>query len=618
MGVKSTNKIHILVGHRGTGKSHFLKLLKSFYQKRKLKALFFDLDEEIEKSLGQSLNSLFQKGKSFFRRQEKNIFQKLLQALPKNKTCFISVGAGFRFKKQASWTVIHIGRPTDKMGRVFLNRPRLNPSQGAFEEYLNLYKKRENYYLKTADESLLRREHFKQLELSDLLFLGIKKLKSPFFTLRLNPPDLPQDTQKLKLYLQKRLGWALRYFELNDEMADKNFIQLIQSVVAKEKLLYSSQKSKKFLSVQNKVHWSWDLSLGSPPKGVSILTLHDRKNKSLKSLLKEFSIYKKYHLKLAIEIYNLKELQIAYNWFCEDPKNRSFLPRSKEGRWLWFRQVFGPQMKLHFIKEKRGAWEVLDQPFLSQALPFVNSWKALKNMGRTDPTLSFAGVLGDPIAFSATPAEQSPFFYDQNGIPLLAISLKEKEMTKKNLDIFKQLGFVFFAVTSPLKKKAFLSADICDSISKKLQTANTLVFHNNFWKAYNTDYYAFQKLKKYSSPSTVVWGGGGIRSTLQQCLPEAQFYSARKGSLISPQKNKASFLPKTLIWAVGRKRMREGCLRPPKNWKPLKVIDINYTEDSPGLEYALQNSSHYINGRELFREQAKKQREIFKKQMKRS
>ena len=78
------------------------------------------------------------------------------------------------------------------------------------------------------------------------------------------------------------------------------------------------------------------------------------------------------------------------------------------------------------------------------------------------------------------------------------------------------------------------------------------------------------------------------------------------------------FLPKTLIWAVGRKRMREGCLKPPKNWKPLKVIDINYTEDSHGLEYALQNSSHYINGRELFKEQAKKQREIFKKQMKRS
>ena len=609
--IPSSNEIYILVGHRGTGKSHFLKLLKSFYQKKKLKALFFDLDEEIEKHLGQSLNSLFQKGEAFFRRQEKNIFQKILQTLPKNKTCFISVGAGFKFKKQAIWTVIYLGRPTDKIGRVFLNRPRLNPSQEALGEYLNLYKKRENYYLKTADEHLIRREHFKQLELSDLLFLGIKKLKSPFFTLRLNPQDVPQNTQKLKPYLQKRLGWALRYFELNDETADKNFIQLIQSVVAKEKLLYSSQKSTEFLSIQNKVHWSWDLSLGSPPKGVSILTLHDRKKQNLKSLLKEFSIYKSYHLKLAIEIHNLEELQIAYHWFCEDSKNRSFLPRSKDGRWLWFRQVFGPQMELHFIKEKRGALEVLDQPFLSQALPFINNQRALKNRGPVDQALSFAGVLGDPIAFSATPAEQSPFFYDQKGLPVLAISLKEKEMTKKNLDIFKQLGFVFFAVTSPLKKKAFLLAGICDSISKKLQTANTLIFHNNLWKAYNTDWYAFQKLKKYSSPSTVVWGGEGIRPTLKLCLPKAQFYSARKGKLISPQKNKASFSPKFLIWAVGRKRLQEGCLWPPKHWKPLKVIDINYTEDSPGLEYALQNSSHYINGTEFFKEQAKKQREIF-------
>ena len=75
--------------------------------------------------------------------------------------------------------------------------------------------------------------------------------------------------------------------------------------------------------------------------------------------------------------------------------------------------------------------------------------------------------------------------------------------------------------------------------------------------------------------------------------------------------------PKTLIWAVGRKRMQQGCLMPPKNWKPSKIIDANYTEDSPGLEYALQVHAQYISGMEFFKEQAKKQREIFKELYKR-
>ena len=593
--------LNVIVGHRGTGKSHFIKLLKSFCQKKKLKALFFDLDEEIEKSLGQSIDSLFQKGESFFRRQEKHIFQKLVKSLPKKTTCFFSVGAGFVFRKQASWNVIHLGRPTDEAGRIFFNRPRLKTSQGAFEEYLSLYKKRQSYYLKQADETLFRREHFKKLEFSDLLFLGMEKLDTPYFSLRLNPQDIPKDIKKLKPYLEKRLHWGLRYFELHDETADKEFIKKIKKIVPKDKLLYSSQSATHFLSIKNKLNWSWDLSLGKPPKGISILTLHDRKNKSLKTLLKEFSLYKNYHLKLAIEIYNLKELKTAYDWFCADPKNRSFLPRSKEGRWLWFRQIFGPQMPIHFIKEKQADGAVLDQPFLSQALPFLKKGKAL------------AGVLGDPIAFSATPAEQSPFFYDKHSIPVLAVPLKEEEMTRESLSIFKHFGFVFFAVTSPLKKKAFLSVDSSDSISKKLQVANTLIFHNKSWKAFNTDWYGFQNLKKYSSKKTAIWGGGGTKPILKKLLPRAKFYSARTGKLISSEKKEKSFIPQIVIWAVGRKRMREACLRPPKHWKPSRVLDINYTEDSPGLEYALQVSSQYTNGMKLFKKQAKKQREIFKR-----
>lgn len=607
--------LNIIVGHRGTGKSHWLNLLKAFYKKKQLTALFFDLDEEIEKTFGKSISDLFMGGEASFRQKERKVFQNLIHSLPSNKSCFISVGAGFVFKKYPIWNVIYLCRYSDEMGRMFLNRPQLNPSQNPFEEYKSFYKKRTSYYLKQADEVLFRREYFKSLEDSDLLFLGFKTLSRSCFTLRLNSHDVPKNKKQLKVFLRKRLNWGLRFFELNDQTADEDFVHKIRNLVPEDKLLFSSQISKKFFGLKNKRNWSWDLSLGEPPEGVSIVALHERGKKKLTTLLKEFSFYKDYHLKLAVEIFDLKELKTAYDWFCKDPKNRSFLPRSKESSWLWFRQAFGPQMFLHFIKErssrfmesKKADFEILDQPFLSEAVPFLKQRRAL------------AGVLGSPVKFSATPAEQDRFFNKKNSIPVLSVPLREGEMTKENLKIFTELGFRFFAVTSPLKQKAFLSADLCDKASKKFKTANTLVFHKKLWRAFNTDEYGFQRLKKHSLKSTVIWGGGGVRPVLKKHLPLAQFYSARTARSLTARgqtqtkKHQQIFSPKTLIWAVGRKRMEQGCLMPPKHWKPSKVIDLNYTEDSPGLEYALQAQARYINGMRFFKEQAKKQRKIFRK-----
>ena len=116
---------------------------------------------------------------------------------------FLSVGAGFIFEKDPSWNVIYLCRYSDKLGRIFLNRPRLKPSQNPFKEYKNLCKKRSSYYLKQADEVLFRREYFKQLETSDLLFLALEKLSLPCFTLRLNPQDVPQKKNQLKLFYKK-------------------------------------------------------------------------------------------------------------------------------------------------------------------------------------------------------------------------------------------------------------------------------------------------------------------------------------------------------------------------------------------------------------------------------
>ena len=598
--------LNLIIGHRGTGKTHFLKLIQNHYKKHGLIAEFFDLDQEIEKRTNQTVPELFQKGESHFRKWEQTVFKRIVSSLTKNKTYFLSVGGGFAFKKSTNWNVIYLFREGDKTGRVFLDRPRLT-NKASLIEYKKYYNKRAPYYIKQADEHLFKREHFKTLEASDLVFLGLKNLKKQTFSLTLYPELLPKNKKKLKAYLKKRFLWGIRFFELNDQFCSLDFVKQIQKLIPSDKILFSSQVSKKFLKVPNKTHWSWDISLGAPPKGVSIVSLHKRGKVKLKTLLKDLSKYKNYHLKLAIEIFNLKELEIAYYWQKEDSKNRSFLPRSTEGRWLWFRQVFGHQMLLHFIKEfdlsftKYRKTETLDQPFFAQAVPFIKKFKAL------------AGILANPVKALATPAEQNHFFYKKNSIPVLALSLKEKEMTKQNLKILNRLGFIFFAVSSPLKHKALAIADKKDKLSKSFKTSNTLIFYNRAWRAFNTDWNGLQKLKNFSSPQTIVWGGGGIRPVLKKILPLARFYSARNSKLLNKNDSSKSFMPKTLIWAVGRKRMKEGCQWPPKSFKPKQVIDINYTEDSPGLEYALKVRAIYKNGFNCFKEQAKKQRELFKK-----
>ena len=388
------------------------------------------------------------------------------------------------------------------------------------------------------------------------------------------------------------------FFELHDESCKKGFIQTIREILPEDKILFSSQLNQSFCSIKNKKNWSWDLNLGDPPKGVSIVSLHNREQKNLKQILEKLSFYKKFHLKLAIEIFNLQELKEAYNWQKEDPKNRSFLPRSPEGRWKWFRNAFGSSMLLHFIKEQENSFP--DQPFFTEAIYFLKKKKAL------------GAVLGDPVDFSATPSEQGLFFYKKRNIPVLPVLLKEEEMTKENLKIFSELGFVFFAITSPLKEQSFLAADICDKTSQEFKTANTLIFHNKKWWTFNTDWKGLQKVKKYSANDTVVWGGGGTRPILKKLLPLAFFYSARTGNPLNFHKQsfkKSS--PKTLVWAVGRKRMQQGALWPPKHWKPAQVIDINYTEDSPGREYALKTGAKYQDGMSFFKKQAEQQRETF-------
>ena len=375
------------------------------------------------------------------------------------------------------------------------------------------------------------------------------------------------------------------------------------------------------------------------------------------------------HLKLAVEIFSFEELWQGHMWQKENPHQRSFHPRSAEGRWKWYRLLFGPCQPFYFIREddKEG---VLDQPVMAESV---------RCEGAEDK--GFACVLGDPVNHSATPFEQGLFFRKYN-FPVVSILMKKEEANNRNMKILENFGMKFSAVTSPLKKKIYQifagSADesckrnvgfrvlskneknVNTKIKARVSSLNTLIWTPQGWSGWNTDIEGALAFKKYIHQlklnQTAVWGGGAVRDALDfvfslngglyssakdvdpvksgaSCEPiihagaglgdsawqfhrpspakaeiHLSFYSARTGRLLKGSVQN----PDVVIWAVGRSRI-SSCMNPPRHWRPLYIFDVNYTEDSPGREYALETKAQYVSGWLWFKAQAQAQRTLFEK-----
>ncbi len=741
--------IYLIVGHRGVGKTLWLKKLQKWFtnslpDNKNNQYLFLDLDQEIEKkghmvackTLDPKLpcpvptnghkvvGSFFdnQKSQKVFRRLEHTVLTALINKYKSKKTVvFIALGAGFDWKSfkfpqpkpqtksqkkgvtssrhQELCHIIHLIRETSALGRVFLDRPRLDKNKSPYEEYMSLYPQRENSYQQIKTESFVLPEHDFNLFSAETLFFthllsnkDKKRQAKPLycscplgnFVVTLNKQSLPARMDQWPAFIQKRLKWDGCFFELRDDQLNNKELEYLLSIIPNYRILLAfrsvknqifnqrivqNQKvpsvKKKNIEKKNSSASSMDRSVGAGTVGKydwpleqgmpcplfafpPVLSLHARKKEeSFKSLCQKLVKHKAGHFKLAVPVKNFSELMEGHLWFLKDPQNRSFLPvsellsepisesmpeppkkagqkstgqRPMPGRWRWYRQIFGPYMKLNFIRE--GPSKVADQPFLYEYL--ISLKMAL-------PKPLFSAVLGDPVAFSASPAFHRAFF-EKQGMVFVKIPMKEEEMTKKNLNILQKMGMGFSAVTSPLKKKAFKMCDITDSPARSLKSVNTLIWKKGECFGGNTDHHGFKnffeeaKVKHALRPeSMVVWGGGGVLPLLKKELPHAEFYSARTGkkhiqvqtNIRTNQKNlskrdrqKTGIDPDTVIWAVGRSRM-PFCQFPPRSWHPKWVLDLNYTEDSPGKEYALLCQAKYISGKTMFEYQARRQQSLF-------
>ena len=321
--------------------------------------------------------------------------------------------------------------------------------------------------------------------------------------------------------------------------------------------------------------------------------------------MKDFSAFEGFHQKLALEIKNLDELLVGHAWWQEGSQSRSFLPRSGgqgASRFTWYRQLFGPRMKWHWLRQGGLEHELADQPLLFDEITAVEFNK------------TFAAVLGDPVSQSRTPQWQKNFF-KQRGQLVLALPMGQ--LGRKELRGLFRLGLRQAAVTAPLKTQAFAVCDAKDEVAQNLGSVNTLkASEAGEWQGSNTDQGGLKsslqllELQKWKeSDQVVLWGGGGTQAMVKSVFPMAKAYSAREGKPRDDSETISSS-PDFLIWAVGRSRQPH-CQWPPRHWNPKVVYDLNYTEDSPGREYALRVGAQYYGGMTLFAEQARLQRSFW-------
>ncbi|MGZ3768187.1 MAG: shikimate kinase [Bdellovibrio sp.] len=599
--------ITAIIGHRGTGKTELIQRLRFYLSDKAVEVI--DLDAEIEEKIGKTIHELFLvHGEPYFRELEKQMFLEVLQK-PHENNMYLVLGAGFDISIiPNNVRVLWIKRKTDLDGRIFLNRPRLNPDISPLEEYKKRAEIREQAYKKRADEiylmpeGLLENHHHAMAVEKSILNHDMNDIRGGVTV----ASEVLLTTSRWKLFKDRYSNKGIDFFELRDDLLSFEQIDLILTELPNEKFIYSFRRiqnwqeflgetsKKEFLNKLHRVDWAYELGAPSAellsllPKEKIILSCHEI------SKFHDWIQFEKFvgHMKFAPEIPSFADLKKGHSWQNEKPESRSFLPRSKNGDWEWYRLYQKQRQLLNFWREGEGS--AIDQPSLFNWLMTSPDFK------------SFAAVLGEPVKHSYTPLEHSDFFHKLK-MPVFSISIGRNEWDEA-LPFLQKLGLTHAAVTSPHKENA---AKLCQH--KDLKAVNTLYFDkkNEKWLGTSTDEVGFLELIEgigMISPlqkDIFVWGGGGTLEMLKKALPKATYFSSRTGFPRQPEEYDKNVEPKIVIWAAPR---TADTLMPPVHWVPAIVYDLNYKEDSMGREYAQKCGANYQSGLVMFIAQAREQR----------
>lgn len=531
----------ILIGHRGIGKTTFL-----FELQKTTKIKCFDLDVEITKMYKASISEIFElHGEAVFREYEKACLDFLVQ---NNEHFIIALGAGYQGSYPLSCVVIWLRRVSEKFPRVFFDRPRIYPDRTPHEEYEMIYGQRQQRFKQHAHfQYFLEEGGFNTPSL-----LSPQKLSGVLTSLENTNLD------SLSLFFEPTC------IEYRDDLAfKKDSLNTLK--------LYSYRQSE---PIDSHPFEDFGLELGVPSRHYTIISKHERlASQSLTDFFDELESYSHLskQLKAAPMIDSFEELYEGHLWQQKAPHSRSFLPRSSDGKWKWYRLFMKDKMPLNFYRI--DGEHNLDQPLLHEWI--------------SAPVCDlFGAVLGFPVFHSYSPTFHQKFFARyQMAFYAIAIQSSERDLALK---ILAQIGMKCAAITAPLKEEGI----------------NTLyVSQDGTHKTLNTDLIALKEcLKKYHFFEPIaIWGNGEMAQNIKKIYPDAFIYSARQGA-------KDLGNAKTLIWACGNHSEYKF---PESSYELSTLFDLSYIPWSMGKDFAFNHGLKYISGEELFILQAQEQQKFW-------
>jgi len=638
-----------LVGQRGVGKSSLLKRVKAALGQLPPGLGFFDLDQEIQIRSGLPIEMIFeQEGESGFRSREKQTFEAWISERSQGGMLSVMVlGAGFEHDAhevfgRPTTQVIWIKRSSDEKGRIFLDRPRLNPELPPLEEYRSRAAFRGRRFERLAtlvheleegigsvqeESDLAETQYFRRV-------LGLLEWQPKKFT----PENLGFVVETLQLEspsverLRAKLATGLDALELRSDLMPDHWKE--RFLEWKDLPILFSWRGREEVSPSSlPAHWiqDWAIELGEKPACVSaqIVSLHellpDENLGQALLRLEEFA-----HragagvLKASPVVASWDELWEGHQWWMKDPLARVFLPRSSSeaagasssgSLWKFYRLWTAGRMRLEFVRGARAS--APDQPTL------------LERNRVQHPCAKWGALIGDPISHSQSPVLHRSYFQSRSR-EYFAVRLPEslgESGFDQALRVMARMGAEAFSVTSPWKEAASRwigsqSGEV-QLRAQRLKSLNTLFCRTHsdgstHWSGDNTDLPGFRAIAREVGrrlglrehrglEEVAVWGGGGTLSMVKEEFPAAQFFSARtgefRGACPALYERASEFRPRVIIWAVARGRMQEGAKWPPQEWHPDWVVDLNYSEDSPGREVAQRMGARYLSGLQMFRTQ---------------
>ena len=609
--------IHVVIGHRGTGKTSLGKRIRFYHPEY----LVLDLDEEIERRAQTSIENIFkQEGESQFRQLEQKYFFEILNELQEtSQEAYVIVGAGFEVENiPATVSILLICRSSDAQGRIFFNRTRLHPEVPPLEEYFLRYESRQTKFLAThhfcyeVPEGL--GEYFNEIsndpvksESSTVLKVEQSILNQSFqsnFCYTLHPQDVSVPKRMEVLVEMVRRG-NLKTLELRDDLLSRTQIFDLLRLLPNQKILLSLRRNDSAdlaeqVAILPQVElWGIDcdekflsekILLTDIHASLKIISSHDESIPSAQ-------LPPGWIMKWSPLISSWQKLAAGLHWKLRN-QSAIFLPRSEEGRWTWLRLLLSQRQALHFIQLSHAS--ASDQPNLFESLLFekVNSSKQI------------AGVMGSPVRHSFSPVFHADAFAAKQ-MPYFRFLVRETEWHDA-MNFFNTFRDYFdlrmISVTSPLKKLAAQTSQHAPGLS----ACNTLTLFEgqNTFQGDNTDEAGFfEAFHEHLKGHVLLWGGGGMVESVERACEKAGVLSFTHLSSRLPDYKQFDFDREyTIVWAAPSSEQTQ---YPNKEIKIVKILDLNYFESSYGRHQALAKKNEYHSGYEMFVCQAQKQQEIW-------